>query len=212
MDDGRCRIGGSVAELDAAEVEGIGKEAGASGELEFTTKLALNLSLFHLRGSLELFAFGLGREALLIGAFDGIVDVEEVFRHEEHVVRHEREERHLLVGRHREFWHDLNLVALFTRELVLHLKRADGVDIVAKEVDTIRKFAAEGVDVEDGATQRKLSWLVDVVHLVEAKLAKRLLYIRNGNRLILGKDEGAGVEVLLENDELCDCLRIGDDI
>ena len=149
MDDGRCRIGGAVAEFDAAEVEGVGEERGALCELEFTTELALDVALFHLRGGLELFTLRLGREAFLVGAVDGVVDVEEVFRHEEHVVGHEREERDLFVIRHREFRHDLNLVALFMGELVLHLERTDGVDIIAKEVDAVRQLVAVGEHVKD---------------------------------------------------------------
>ena len=201
-----------MAEFDAAEVEGVGEERRALCELEFTTELALDVALFHLRGGLELFTLRLGREAFLIGAVDGVVDIKEVFRHEEHVVGHEREERDLLVVRHREFRHDLNLFALFTGELVLHLKGADGVDIVAEEVDTIGVFATERIDVEDGAAQSKLSWFVDVVHLVEAELAEGFLDIRNGNRLVFGEDEGAGVEVFLGNDKFCDGLGVGHDV
>ena len=51
-----------------------------------------------------------------------------------------------------------------TGELVFDLKGADGVDVVTEEVDAEGILTAETIDVEDGASQGKLSWFIDIVN------------------------------------------------
>ena len=163
-----------MTEFDATEVDGITHELWSCHQLHLTVQLSFYLCTLHLCGRLELFGSGLSRETFLIGTVDGVAHIEEVFRHQQHILRHEREEGDLLPCPCRQLWYDLHLFPLFPRELVLHLKGTDGVDIIAKEVDTVGIFATEGIDVEDGTTLSKLSGFVDVVHLTKTKGPQRL--------------------------------------
>ena len=163
-----------MAELDTAERVGSLYKLGTRDELQFLAQLLFNLTLFHLCGTTHLFGLSLSREAFLIGTVDGIAHIEIVFGNQQSLLRQERKERHLIACSH-QLRYDLHMGTLILRQLILYLKGADGVDIVAKEVDAVRIFATVGIDIEDGATHGKLAWLIDVIHLSEAKVTKRLL-------------------------------------
>ena len=189
-----------MPELDATEVKSIGHEPGTCSELKFTTQLAFNLLLFHLRGRLKLFLLGLGRETFLIGTVDSITDIEEILRHKKRVIGYKREEGHFILCRQGEFGHNLNMVALFPGQLILHLESADRVDIVAKEVYSIGVFATEGIDVEDGSTQGELTWLVDIVYFMKAELMEGLLNVGDSDSLVFLQHQRTSIKVFLGDD------------
>ena len=101
---------------------------------------------------------------------------------------------------------------LILRELILDLESTDGVDIVAEEVNAVGVFATVRIDVEDGAAQGKLSWFVDIIHLMEAEAAQGLLDIGNSDRLVFLEHEGPCVEGLLRDDHLGQRLGISDNV
>ena len=70
-----------MAELDTTEIDGITHKLRSSDQLHITVQLPFYLLTFHLRGRLQLFGAGLSGETLLIGAVDGIADIEEILRH-----------------------------------------------------------------------------------------------------------------------------------
>lgn len=69
------------------------------------------------------------------------------------------------------------------RQLVFHGERADGINLVTEEINAERQFAAKGIDIHDASTHRKLTGLVDIIHLVEAKVAQAMLQIGDVNGL-----------------------------
>ena len=57
----------------------------------------------------------------------------------------------------------LDGIDLFLGELGLDVEDADGVDLIAKEVDTVGVFAGEREDIEDATPDGELTWLVDKI-------------------------------------------------
>ena len=159
-----------MAELDATEGVGISHELRTCNELRLFLHLTLYLSLFHLGSLFELLHTRLRGEALLIDTVDGIAHIMIILRHQYRILRYKREERHLIVDRH-QLWYDLNLIPLFFRQLILHLKSTDTVNLLAEEIDTIGIFATERIDIEDRTTQGELTRFIDIIDLTETKLA-----------------------------------------
>ena len=169
------------------------------------------LTLLHLGGTLHQFCTCLSRKTFLIGTVDGITHIEIILGSQKHLVRHKREERYLLIC-HRELGHHLYPITLILGELILHLEGADGIYLIAKEIDAVRELTTIGIDIEDGTTQGKLTWLVDIIHLAEAKLMERLLYLAHSNDLTFLKHQLAGIKALLRDHHLGESLRVSHDI
>ena len=131
--------------------------------------LALDLLSFHLRRTRQLLHPGLIGKALLIDTIDGIADKMIILCHQHRVLGNKREERYLVVNG-RQFRYNLYPLPLFFRQLILHLKCPDTVNILSKEINTVRIFTTIGIDVKNGATLGKLTRFVDIIDLVEAEL------------------------------------------
>ena len=71
---------------------------------------------------------------------------------------------------------------------------------------------AKGIDVENRATQGKLTGFIDVVNLTEAKLAQGFADSINIDMLVLGERQTASIQLLTRNHHLGKCFRIGYDI
>ena len=200
-----------MAYLDTSEGYCLASELRTTDELQFTTHLIHDGLLLHLGGSLHAFRHGLFGEALLIDAVNGIADIEEVFDNHHGVLGQERQERHLALLDSSKLGNDLHLFAGVFRQLTVYLEGADGVDVVAKEVDTERQLAAKGIDIEDAATQGKLTWLIDVVDLGETQFTEGLDHRIGIHRIALAQGHGTVVECLLGDDKFSNSLGIGDD-
>ena len=172
--------------------------------------LIMALRALHM-GKNEAFLQGLLREALLIDALDGLANKLLVAHHQQGVLWQELQNR-LLLFNGRELWHDVHAVAALLRQLVLNLEGADGVDIVAKEIKTKRKLMTVGIDIEDGATQGKLTRFIDIVNLAEAKLTQGLADAVHADALVLCQCQTTGIQLLARHHHLGQCLRIGDNI
>ena len=101
---------------------------------------------------------------------------------------------------------------MILRQLILHLKGADRVDVITEKVDTIGVFTTEGIDIKDGAAHGELSWFIDIIHLSEAETAQGLLYLSDADRLVFLQHQCLRVHVLLRHYHLRQCLRTGDNI
>ena len=170
----------------------------------------LYLVALHLGGTLQTLGHGLRGETLLIGILDGVAHKVVVLEHQPSVGRQEAQQRLLLLDA-RQLRHDVYPATTLLRQLVLHLEGADGVYLVAEEVDAEGKLVTEGEDVEDAAAQGKLPRLVDVVDLVETEVAQCLQHLVDIGRLALLQRQRAVVEVLARHHHLGQCLGIGDD-
>ena len=106
------------------------------------------------------------------------MDVEEVLGCQKCVFRKELQERNLLLGERCQLRDYLYLLQLAMRQLALHFKGADGVDVVAKEINAVGQLAAERVDVDDASTNSELPGLVNIIGLLEPEVAQGLLYCR----------------------------------
>ena len=102
---------------------------------------------------------------------------------EEHgVLAGKVEQRHaavLLLGGH--IGHNGNLVGGLGAELRLHVEVADGVHLGVEEVYAVRLGAGVRVDVEDRASDGKLTRLIDVIGLAEADVEQLLANLLYGN-------------------------------
>ena len=201
-----------MTKFDTTEFIGIRHELRSGYQLRLLAHLQFYLMSFNLCGLFELFHLSLGGKAFLIGTINSIPHIGVVFRHQHDIFRHEREERYLILCHHCKFRHNLNLVTLVLRELILHFKCTDGIDVITKEIDTIRIFATIGVDIEDRTTQGELSRLIYIIYFTKAKLPKRLLDIRDRYCLVFLQHQCPCVQCLLRDHHFCQSLRIGDDI
>ena len=132
-----------------------------------------------------------------------------IAHHEQRALGQQAQERHAVGIESREFGHDVHLLPPFSRQLVLHLKGADGVDVVAEEVDTIRIFASVGVDIEDAATQGKLAGLIDIVHTLKLQFTQQDHHLRHVYRLPHRQVQAPIVQLLLVDHQFGQCLRVG---
>ena len=142
----------TMAHLNTTESYSFASKLRTTDKLQFATHLAHNILLLLLCSTLQTFCHSLLRETLLIGAFYSITNIKEVFDHQQTVLRKERQERHLVILNDTQLRHDVYLLTLVLRQLTIHFKSADRVDIVAKEIDTERQLTAIGIDVEDATT------------------------------------------------------------
>ena len=178
-----------------------GVELCACGEQRLALHLLFYLLGFHLRSSLQALFHGLRRETLLIGALDGLASVVVVAEHEDGIVGQEGEQRRFLLC-HAHLRHDGGLLATLLRQLILHLEGADGVDVVAEEVDAERILVAEAEYVEDAAAQGKLSGLVNVVYLAETQLTQFLQHLLHIYCLSLSQRQRVVVKLLARHHHL----------
>ena len=107
--------------------------------------------------------------------------------------------------------HDDDSVLPLQGELTLDVEGADGLDLVAEEVDTERILRREGEDVDDAAAQRILTRLVDVVRTLEAIVVEDLSDERHVHLLPRMELEGLVVQLGDGHDLLCQRIGIGDD-
>ena len=90
-----------------------------------------------------------------------------VFADDEGGVRHKLDKRDALGDISIEVWGDGDFIDTFFRELAIDLEGTERVDLVAEEVDAERIFAREAEDIDDGATDGKLTWLIDIIDALE---------------------------------------------
>ena len=93
--------------------------------------------------------------------------------------------------------------------MVCHLERADGVHLVAEEVDAEGQFGRVRIDVDDASAHRKLSRFVNVVYLLKAKTAHLSSEISEVYDVAYADAYGALVEVSLRYDKLAESFRTG---
>ena len=73
-----------------------------------------------------------------------------------------------------QFGHQGHRFTSAAAKLALHFEGADTVHLVAEEIDTIRQFMRERIDVDERTANGKLPGLVDIIGALEAELEKRL--------------------------------------
>ena len=201
--------GWRVAKQDLTEGLDLLGKLGAGGELHLLTQGGNNLCLLFLGGTLGTFLDGLCGEALVVSLADDLTDILQVLHHQQRVLGQERQERLTAFHLARQFRDDVNLLAAVTRQLVFHLKSAEGVNVIAKEIDSERIFTAEREHIENAATKGKLTGLIDVIHLTEAQFTQS-----GANRIHIDmlsglEAERTVVKAFLRDNELCHCFGIG---
>ena len=204
-DAGLGGVGEMGRELHPDKPVGIVHKLALAHQLVLLAHLAHDLVALLLGGSLHALGQGLGRESLVVDTPYGLRHIVEVVGHEEGVGGQETEKRHLLAIH--EFGHDLHALLHVFRELGLYVEGADGVDLIAEEVDAERILAAERVDIDDAASLAELAGLVDVVVHLEAEVAQPTGEFAHVEGLAHLHRDGALVEPALGDDQLAQCLR-----
>ena len=138
------------------------------------------------------------------------MNIQEILEDQHCFLRQERQERHLLLS-HRQFWYNAHLLQLVFRQLRLHLKGTDGVDIVTKQVDTEWQLIAEAVNIEDAATQGKLARFIDIVYLQKSQVAQLPCRFVSIYRFTHAKHHRPLVQLFLRNNEFGNGLWVSDD-
>ena len=72
---------------------------------------------------------------------------------------------------------DFHGVAFGFRKLILDFERADGINLLSKEIHAKRVFATEREDIEQTATHGKLARFIDIIGFGEAQLAQRMHHL-----------------------------------
>ena len=206
-DAGLGGVGETGRQLHPDKPVGVLHELAPAHQLVFLAHLAHDLVALLLGGSLQALGQCLRGEPLVVDTANGLRHIVEVVGHEEGVVGQETEERHLLAIH--ELGHDLHALLHVFRELGLYVEGADGVDLVAEEVDTERILAAERVDIDDAASLAELARLVDVVMHLETEVAQPPGEFAHVEGLPHLHRDGALVEPALGDDQLAQCLRTG---
>ncbi len=188
---------GPMAELYPTEVFCISHKLSSGDQLRIATQLALDVTLFHLGGLSHLLHTGLLGETFLVGPVDSITHIKVVFHHEQRLLGDKRQERHLVASLGSQFRNNLYTITAILRQLILHLERTNGVNIVTEEIDTIRILATVRIDIEDRTAKGKLSWFIDIVNLTKPKLPEAFLHLSHIDGLPLFQGESAGIETLL---------------
>ena len=201
--------GWRVAKQDLTEGLNLLGKLGAGGELHLLTQGGNDLCLLLLGGTLGTFLDGLCGETLVVGLADDLTDILQVLHHQQRVLGQERQQRLTAFHLARQFRDDVNLLAAVTRQLVFHLKSAEGVNVIAKEIDSERIFAAEREHIENAATKGKLAGLIDVIHLTETQFTQS-----GANRIHIDmlsgmEAERTVVKAFLRDNELCHCFGVG---
>ena len=194
---GLWRARGTSAELNPPEGSDVFGERGAGYQRVLRLHLLHDDMVLHLRGPFEALGDGLLRESLAVGVLYHVVDERHVFHCHERVPGQELEEAYLLGDESGKLRHDTHAVHLLARELCLHFKGSYGIHLVAEEVNAVGVFVAERIHVEDAAPDGKLPRLVDIVHLLEAECAHRLLHLHDVLLLAHAHAYRAVVEVLV---------------
>lgn len=110
-----------------------------------------------------------------------------------------------------DVWDDGDFLLFIDGELLLNVEGADGVDLVAEEVDAEGLFVGVGEDVEDAAAKRVLSWLINELLLLEAIRLESLNQLGDAHLVANGEVHLGIVEASGGNDFLYQRIGKGDD-
>ncbi len=152
----------------------------------------------HLGDTFQLFGETLGRESVVVDLLDAVVQIRVILHHHERSRIEELEEAllHGLFGG--KFRHHLDALALVLGELVFDVEGADGIDFITEEIDTERKFATVGIDIDDASTHGKLARFVDIVHLLKPEIAQLMHHIYLWNLLTDRKFQNSLIQICLD--------------
>ena len=206
-DGGLGSAGRMCSHLDEAETADSFAKFYAADQIVLLTHFAHNLLLLHLRGALKTFRKGLLGEAVVINLLNGRAEIEAVLEDQQGVLGQHGSEGLLVCGGLCQFRNNLNRLLRVLRELVCHLERADGVHLVAEEVDAEGQFGRVRIDVDDASAHRKLSRFVNIVDLLEAKIAHLSSEVSEVYDVAYADAYGALVEVSLRHHKLAESFR-----
>ena len=108
----------------------------------------------------------------------------------------------------RQLGHDFHGVAFGFRKLILNFERADGINLLSKEIHAKRVFATEREDIEQAATHGKLAGFIDVIGFDETQLAQRMHHLGQIDRLPHLQRQAALIQLLFAHHPLGQRLGI----
>ena len=152
------------------------KLCGRHQRLGFAERLP-DFLLFHLGGTRQLFGERLLGKAFFIDFPHCFAHESKIFGHQDTLLGQEFEKRNAMSFQHSQLGHDFHSVAFGFRKLILDFERADGINLLSKEIHAKRIFATEREDIEQAATHGKLAGLIDVVGFDETQLAQRMHHL-----------------------------------
>ena len=112
----------------------------------------------------------------------------------------------------REFGHNLHTLTPVARQLVLNAESTYGVYLVTEEVDAERKLAAVGINIENAASNGKLTRLVDIICLHEVEVAQLMRDVHQRHLVSHCELNDTLVEILLRHHHFCQSIGVSNDI
>ena len=150
---------------------------------------------------------GAAAQSLLANGLDTLPEPVDVAHHQHHVATHEVEQRHAIVNRLiGGVVDDAHAREPLLGELRLDIKSANAVNLIAKEIDAVRVFVAEGINVEDGAAHRELPRFVDIIHLLEVQLTQLYGHLRQIHLAADVESDCRLLNLILRHNFLGQCL------
>ena len=151
-------------------------------------------------------------EPFAIGLLHAVANRKQIFHDKHGILRQELQEGLLTpCPLPHQLRHNGDALLTVAAELAVHLEGAYAVHLVAKEVDAVRQFMREGIDVDDAAAHSELPRLIDIIGLVEAKAEQHLLHEHNVNMLPHIEGQRLFAKFLFRHNQFAKRLRIGHD-
>ena len=201
-----------LPELDTAESSNILCELSGSRQLAVASHIANYLLLLHFVYAFQSFGQCLRRKTLVVDLLNSVVNISKILHDKDAVLGQELKERNLFGMHTRQFGYNLDIGAAVFRELVLHFKRANRIDFITEEVDTERPFTREGINIQNASTHSKLTWFVDIVDLLEAKISQSVFNLHNIDLLTSREFDDSLIKIFLRDNQLCQRFRMSHDI
>ena len=148
---------------------------------------------------------------LVVELGDAVAYVAEIAGHKHRVVGQKVGKWHFCALHFRKIGYNFCRLTAFFRELVLHLESTNRINLVTEKIDAERQFTRKRINVENRATNGKLSRLIDVIDLLETQFAQLMFQFHNVSILPRFEFHDALVHRVLRHDQLGQCLGIGDD-
>ena len=148
----------------------------------------------------------LARETFVVDAADGGEHEGDVGTDYHGALGQEVGERHERTGLLLHVGNNADLLLLLARQLALHFKGADGIYVVAEEVDAVGVFGGEGEYVQQTTAQGIFARLVNVIYAAESQFFETVSQFREVVARTATKGQRAGLHLLLRGNALCQSI------
>ena len=204
-----CFLALAGREFHAPEGRKVLLEGGCRDEHQFLLQPLTLLGFLTLTRH-SVFQKCLLREAFLPYLPDAFGHVGQVLGHQHRVRGQEGGQGDGVLMLAAEFGHQGYLVHALPAKLALDLESADAVHLRTEEIDAVGVLTGVGEDIDQRATHRELTRLIDVIRALETKLQQRLLHEADVHAFTRTQPQRASFQGLLRHHTFGNGFGIGD--